>query len=173
MCEGQTVPESVLCQSSLWNTADRREFMCQMILSPIARPLSAGTKMEGFVRGRFIMEAKWGLTATWMTCFTTHSLRSLPPSPVFWFLSVFLELRLLFLLSAHSKSSEVTTGWTNSVNLAALLCCQDNRVWWGNYLGVGIQRATTAETWYVVMELNYRPVCVCVHMTWTSWQWYS
>lgn len=100
---------------------------------------------------------------------------SLPPSPVFWFLSVFLELRLLFLLSAHSKSSEVTTGWTNSVNLAALLCCQDDRLWWGNYLGVGIQRATTAETWYVVMELNYRPVCVCVcvHMTWTSWQWYS
>ena len=39
---------------------------------------------------------------------------------------VFPELRLLFLLSAHSRSSEATIGQTKSVILAALLCCWDD-----------------------------------------------
>lgn len=139
--------------------------MCQMILSPTAQPLSRGTKMERFVQGRFIMEAKWGLTVMWMTCFTTHSSLS-PSQPLLSFaFFVFLELRLLFLLSAHSTSSEATIGRTKSVNLAALLCCWDDHFWWRNYLvGGGLfSGCSTAETWYIVKELHYRPVCcICV-----------
>lgn len=81
--------------------------------------------MERFVWGCFIIEAKWGLTAMWMTCFTTRSLHSslptflptsLPPSlhhQSFPFSPSSWSCKSYF--SSYSTSREPTIGWTVSI----------------------------------------------------------
>lgn len=133
-----------------------------MTLSPRAQPLFRGTKMERFVRGRFIMEAKWGLTVMWMTCFTTlHS--SFHPSPVNRLLCVFPELWLLFLLSIQS---EAAIGQTKAFNLAALLGYRDNNFWWQNYFVGGVQCVQAWQGYDSCYGTKQTSVCmwVCVNV---------
>lgn len=150
--------------------------MCQMTLSPSVQPLSRGTKIERFVWGHFIMEAKWGLNAMWMTCFAPFIPPSLPPSITRLFSSLRLPgaANLISPVIQHLGSLQLA----EQCQFGGVVVLPGRPLWWLNYLrGVGgaVQWVQHNKDIMGCYGTKLR-ACVCFSVilnTQTSWQWYS